>query len=115
MKPNIAENIAQTTSNVGHDLLDKVDKATESAREVVNQGSRVTQDIVGKGIEKVNQAQKKLSQVQDKTVKQYDKVTKSVNRHIVEKPVQTALVVAGVSAVITYLLTRNKKPKYQRD
>lgn len=115
MNPNIAENIAQTTSNVGHGLLDKVDKATESGRELVDQGSRATQDIVGKGIEKINQAQEKLTQVQDETVKQYDKVAKGVNRRIVEKPVQTALVFAGVSAVLTFLLTRNKKPKYQRD
>jgi len=115
MNPNIAENIAQTTSNVGHGLLDKVDKATESGREIVDQSAKMTQDVVGKGIEKVNQAQDKLSQVQEETVKQYGKITKGVNRRMVEKPVQTALVVAGVSAVLTFLLTRDKKTKYQRD
>ena len=108
MNPNIAENIAQTTSNLGNNLLDKVDSATESGRGLVNQGARATQDLVGKGIEKLNQTQ-------EKTVEQYDKLASSVSRCLNEKPVHSVLAIAGIGAILALWLTRDRRSYNHRD
>lgn len=108
MNPNIAENIAQTTSNLGNSLLDKVESATDSGRDLVNQGAKATQDLVGKGIEKLNQTQ-------EKTLEQYDRLASGVCRCLNEKPVHSVIAIAGISAILALWLTRDRRSQNRKD
>lgn len=99
MDKQIAENIAQQTSNVANKVLDHVDSATQHSREWVNHGVSATQRLLETGIDNVNK-------VQSTSLKQYDDCVNKLSNCLTNKPMQSVLVVAGVSALLALFLTR---------
>jgi hypothetical protein len=102
MNKNIAENVAQSTSNLANKVFDRVDVASEAGRVLANQGAKKTQDLLEAGIDKVNNLQGLSS-------RQYEQCTNALSRCLTEKPVHSAFVIAGVGALLALWLTSSNK------
>jgi len=107
MEKNIAENVAQSTSNIANRMLDKIDSATESGRTLADQGAKLTQKVLEKGIDKLNN-------VQATGCQQYDQCVSNLSRCLTQKPVQSALVIAGMGALLALWLSKPRRDNDDR-
>lgn len=106
MNTNIAKSVAQGTNDLANKVLDKVDNATQAGRGYVDQGAQATERLLETGINKLNKAQ-------EATSVHYDKCVSNLSRCMTEKPVHSALVIAGVGAALALYLTHCSKRKYR--
>lgn len=108
MNTDIAKSVAQGTNELANKVLDKVDNATQMSRGYVGQGAQATERLLESGINKINKAQ-------EATSLHYDKCVSSLSRCMTEKPVHSALVIAGVGAALALYLSHCNKTKYRND